>query len=67
MISGTSVEEERWFEGLEGWNQVFRVRYGSRQQETRVNFKPGTRVWRGGIGMGGDHKLGDKLLMETWS
>jgi len=40
MISGTSVEEERWFEGLEGWNQVFRVRYGSRQQETRVNFKP---------------------------
>ena len=46
MISGSPAEEERdWFEGLEGWSQVFRLRYGSKQQqENMVQSKPGTRV-----------------------
>ena len=46
MISGPPAEEERdWFEGLEGWSQVFRLRYGSKQQqENMVQSKPGTRV-----------------------
>ena len=51
MISGPPAEEDGdWFEGLEGWSQVFRLRYGSKQQqETMVQSKPGTRVrWRGG-------------------
>lgn len=53
MISGPPAEEERdWFEGLEGWSQVFRLRYGSKQQqENMVQSKPGTRSkgegWRG--------------------
>ena len=52
MISGPPAEEERdWFEGLEGWSQVFRLRYGSKQQqENMVQSKPGTRVrGRGGV------------------
>ena len=57
MISGPPAEESGdWFEGLEGWSQVFRLRYGSKQQqETMVQSKPGTRVrWRGeGDGGGG--------------
>ena len=50
MISGPPAEEGGdWFEGLEGWSQVFRLRYGGKQQqETVVQSKPGTRVrWRG--------------------
>ena len=76
MISGPPAEESGdWFEGLEGWSQVFRLRYGSKQQqETMVQSKPGTRVrWRGeGDGGGGWRGEGDGgggvegVMVEGW-
>lgn len=64
MISGPPAEEERdWFEGLEGWSQVFRLRYGSKQQqENMVQSKPGTRVRGRG---GGDGRV-ERWKGDRW-